>query len=164
MNCASHPGVETNLSCSKCGKPICPKCLVQTPVGARCTGCAGMARLPTFHVSLHYYLRAIGVALGMAIIFGLIWGTIEMLIGIFSLTLLMAPAAGFVIGEITSIAVNRKRGKGLAAIASVAVVVSFLLTLLFPRAPLFHLSNIFNIVYTLLALGLGIFVTITRLR
>src|SRR3989304_4969303 len=33
MQCATHPGVETELRCATCGKPICPDCLVGTPVG-----------------------------------------------------------------------------------------------------------------------------------
>ncbi len=35
MKCATHPEVDTNLRCGKCGKPICLRCLVQTPVGDR---------------------------------------------------------------------------------------------------------------------------------
>ena len=73
MRCAIHPEVETNLSCGKCGQPICPKCMVQTPVGARCPNCAKLYKLPTYRVSTGYYLRAIGTALGMAIVCGLVW-------------------------------------------------------------------------------------------
>ena len=161
MKCSSHPDVETNLQCSKCARLICPKCLVQTPVGARCPQCARVSKPPTFHVSPQYYFRAIGAALGMAIVSGIIWGLVEMLVRVVSLTLLLAPAAGFVIGEVTSIAVNRKRSKGLAAIAGIAVLLSFLISLFFPGT--FHFS-LFNSLYDLLALGLGIFVTVTRLR
>lgn len=40
MRCARHPSVETELSCSRCGTPLCPRCLVQTEVGQRCPTCA----------------------------------------------------------------------------------------------------------------------------
>ena len=80
MRCATHPEVETNLRCGKCGKPICPKCLVQTPVGARCSDCARLHKLPTYHVSTQYYLRAMGSGLGMAIACGVAWGIIGWLI------------------------------------------------------------------------------------
>ncbi|MBL8128361.1 MAG: hypothetical protein JNM64_12030 [Chloroflexia bacterium] len=33
--CAEHQEVETRLRCSRCGKPICPRCAVRTPVGMR---------------------------------------------------------------------------------------------------------------------------------
>ena len=43
--CADHPDVETRLRCSRCGRPICPRCSVRTPVGMRCPDCAGTRSL-----------------------------------------------------------------------------------------------------------------------
>ena len=37
--CYRHPKIETNLRCNRCGRPICPKCAVRTPVGFRCPEC-----------------------------------------------------------------------------------------------------------------------------
>ena len=160
MRCATHPDVETNLKCGKCAKPICPKCMVQTPVGARCPDCARLYKLPTYSVSPRYYLRAVGTGLGMAIACGIVWGVIESVIPFFSLNLLLAPGAGYAIGEVISLAVNRKRGKGLATIAGIAVLVSYLFTLPVLGLPF----GLFNILYHLVALALGIFVAVTRLR
>jgi membrane associated rhomboid family serine protease len=39
--CYRHPGRETNVSCSNCGRPICPDCMTSTSVGMRCPECAG---------------------------------------------------------------------------------------------------------------------------
>lgn len=39
-SCYRHPGRETNVSCSSCGLPICPDCMISTPVGMRCPECA----------------------------------------------------------------------------------------------------------------------------
>jgi membrane associated rhomboid family serine protease len=39
--CYRHPGRETGVSCSNCGKAICPDCMTPTPVGMRCPDCAG---------------------------------------------------------------------------------------------------------------------------
>ena len=50
LYCANHSSVETLLRCSKCGKPICTRCIVQTPVGARCRECANVQRLPIYQV------------------------------------------------------------------------------------------------------------------
>ena len=161
MNCAYHPKVETNLRCGKCDKPICPKCMVTTPVGARCRDCAGLDKLPTFRVSTRYYLIAAGVALGMAIACGAAWGLIEWLVPVFSLNLLLAPAAGYAIGEVTSLAVNRKRGTGLAVIGGIAVAASYAITHLFPGVAFFGL---FSVIYHIIAVGLGIFIAVTRLR
>ncbi len=114
MKCAAHPQVETNLKCGKCGKPICPKCMVQTPVGAKCSECAKLYKLPTYRVSTSYYLRAIGTALGMAMVTGVIWWVVRGLVPFFLLNLILAAGAGYAIGEVVSLLVNRKRGKGLA--------------------------------------------------
>ena len=38
--CYRHPNRETAVSCSSCGRPICPECMTPTPVGMRCPECA----------------------------------------------------------------------------------------------------------------------------
>src|SRR4051812_3978232 len=38
--CYRHPNRETGVSCSSCGRPICPECMTPTPVGMRCPECA----------------------------------------------------------------------------------------------------------------------------
>jgi membrane associated rhomboid family serine protease len=40
QTCYRHPGRETGVSCSSCGRPICPECMTPTPVGMRCPECA----------------------------------------------------------------------------------------------------------------------------
>jgi hypothetical protein len=160
MKCATHPKIETNLRCGKCGKPICPKCLVQTPVGSRCRECAGQYRLPTFNVSATHYLKAIGVGLGMAIVTGIVWGLIDSLIPFFYLNLILSGAAGYVIGEVISIAVNRKSSRWLAAIAAVAVVIAYCCNIF-----IFGSISIspFRIIFDLVALGIGIYMAVKRL-
>ena len=159
--CATHPEVETNLRCGKCGKPICPKCLVQTPVGARCPACAKLYRLPTYRVSAKYYLRAIGTALGMAVVCGLVWGVINGFVPFFYLNLILAAGAGYAIGEVVSRSVNRKSSRGLATIGGIAVVISYLVNIFsfggLPFSP-------FGIIFDLVAIGLGIYIAVKRLR
>ena len=157
MRCTHHPEVETNLGCGKCGKPICPKCMVQTPVGARCPDCARLYKLPTFRVSTKHYLRAVGTGLGMAIVCGIVWGVVIGFLPRFYLGLLLAGGAGYAIGEVVSLSVNRKRGTGLAIVAGIAVTISYLVSVFWPWGIGFRLLD-------LLALALGIFVAATRLR
>ena len=38
--CVNHPKVETRLTCSNCGDPICTRCMVTTAVGQKCPNCA----------------------------------------------------------------------------------------------------------------------------
>jgi len=170
VECSFHPGVETNLRCGKCGKPICPRCMVETPVGARCPDCAGARKLPTSRLSSRYSLIGAGAALGMALVCGAAWGAIERVVPFFSLNLLLAPAAGYAIAEVASLSVNRKRGTSLAIIGGAALVISYLVSLWFTGL----LSDIsfyealpltaVRAIYHIIALGLGIFVAVTRLR
>src|SRR5215210_7124978 len=41
MVCYRHPSQETAVTCSTCGRPICPDCMVFAAVGIKCPECAG---------------------------------------------------------------------------------------------------------------------------
>jgi hypothetical protein len=155
--CKRHSKIETNLFCGKCGDPICPKCLVQTPVGARCPSCARLSRVPTYRVSAIYYLRAAGAGLGIALACGIAWGFLQTVLfsGFFSL--LISAAVGFAIGEVISLSVNRKSGTGLAIIGALAVVVSYIIGNLTFWGWHFQL-------FDLLSVAVGVFVSVARLR
>ncbi len=155
MKCDAHPDVETNLRCGKCGRPICPKCLVQTPVGARCSDCARLRRLPTFEVSLRHYLIASGVGLVVAAAAGIAWAMIFDLFRYLLFYLLLAAAVGYAIGELISLSVNRKRGPILQAIAASSMALSFAIGYLFLDS--FSLYHVFG-------LALGIAIAVVRLR
>jgi membrane associated rhomboid family serine protease len=46
--CYRHPKRETWVSCQRCGRPICPECQIQAPVGVQCPECVreGQAGMP----------------------------------------------------------------------------------------------------------------------
>ncbi len=113
LRCATHPDVETNLRCGKCGKPICPKCMVQTPVGARCQECARLRRLPQFEISATNYLKALAVGVMVGAGAGALWGLLSWGIPFFYLNILIAIGAGYAVGEAVTRSVNRKRGLGM---------------------------------------------------
>ena len=160
MRCALHPETKTNLRCSKCGQLICPKCLVQTPVGARCPECAALKRLPVYDVSAVFYARAIAAGLITASVLGAIWPFIPL--GGF-LSLIIAAGIGYAIGEVVSLSVNRKRGLRLQAIAGTSMVVSYAIRSLLETPHLGFVHSFLN-VYVLIALALGIIIAVSRLR
>ena len=47
MYCYRHPNRETGVSCSECGRGICPDCMVFAPVGIRCPEHAGKPQGPS---------------------------------------------------------------------------------------------------------------------
>lgn len=117
--CARHSNVETALRCGKCATLICGKCLVQTPVGARCPECANVKKLPTFDVARSDYLKASGVAAGGGMALGVVWAFIP-LGGIFSFVL--AFAVGYGLGELIARSVNRKSSVGLQVVAGLGAI------------------------------------------
>lgn len=167
LHCAAHPQVETNLRCGKCGKPICPKCMVQTPVGARCPECAQLRRPPQYTVAPGQYFIALGAALGLGAGLGFFWGFLSSFLPfVFYLNFLVFAGVGYSVGEVTGVAVNRKRGLGLQVVASLGVFIAFLTAqfrlvqagfLLFSPLALFNPWN-------WLALALGIYVAAVRLK
>jgi hypothetical protein len=164
MRCALHPETETNLRCGKCGQPICPKCLVQTPVGARCPECAALKRLPVYDVSAIFHARAIAAGLVTASVLGAIWPFIPSL---YILWLLIALGIGYAIGEAVSLSVNRKRGLGLQAIAGTGMVASYIVRSLIEslvKTPHLSFLDSFVDIYGLIALALGIIIAVSRLR
>ena len=100
------------------------------------------------------------MALGIAIIGGIVWWVVGIFLRFFLLNFLLAAGIGYAIGEMISLSVNRKRGTGLATVAGIAVIISYLVNILGGGFP-FGLSSI---LLALLALALGIFVAVTRLR
>jgi hypothetical protein len=115
VRCSYHPSVMTRLRCSRCGKPICPRCGVRTPVGLRCPECAGMRGLPTYATSPSVLGRATAVGVGVALIVGLLWGYAP------TWGFYLALALGFGVAEAMAWASNAKRGRDLQLVALGAV-------------------------------------------
>lgn len=165
LRCARHPDTETSLRCGKCGTPICPRCMVETPVGARCKTCADSRKLPVYSVSGLYYLRAIGAGLGAGIAVGLVWGLIYLYLPSYFFTILLSAGAGWLIGEAVSRAVNRKRSVGLAIIGGLAVLLAFGVALFMElnRIGYIDLSWV-KIGFYFISAGVGIYIAVSRLH
>lgn len=118
LRCARHPGVETVLRCGRCETPICPRCLIATPVGARCPTCAQVKRFALL-VKPAELARAIGYGVGVGAVGTIIVNFIPFL------GLLGYMIMGFVVGEAVSIGANRKRARELGPIAVACVFVGY---------------------------------------
>jgi hypothetical protein len=127
MQCATHPSVETELACGKCGKAICPRCLVHTPVGARCRDCAQLRRLPQYNISTAFMARGAAAALVSGAVLGGLWGFLFPFGIGFYFGLLVGLGVGYGVGEAVSVATNRKAGPPLQALAAAGVIVAYLI-------------------------------------
>jgi hypothetical protein len=118
LRCARHPAVETVLRCGRCDTPICPKCMVSTPVGARCPSCAQVKRLVLL-VKPAEMARAAAYGIGVGALGVMIASAIPFL------GLLGYAIVGFGVGEAVSIGANRKRARELGPIAVACLFVGY---------------------------------------
>jgi hypothetical protein len=124
--CARHPNVETYLRCGRCDTPICPRCMVQTPVGARCPACANERAIPAFDVPLSFFLRGLAAAAVSGFVVGVFWGYISGGRGIAGFALFfIGIGVGWAISESVSFATRRRRGVSLQIAAVSGVVIAF---------------------------------------
>ncbi len=103
--CYYHPNVETELRCNKCGKYICPKDAVRTPVGYRCKSCVKEQQDIFFTATPLDYAIAAGVALVLS---GVAAAIIPAL-GFFAI--FGAPIAGGIIAEGVRMSTRKRRGR-----------------------------------------------------
>jgi hypothetical protein len=97
----------------------------------------------------------------MALVSGVLWGLANSFIPFFYLNLLLGAGVGYVIGEVVGRAVNRKRGRGLAAIAAGGVIISYLASIfIFFGLP----AGVFHILFDLVSVALGVYFAVNRLR
>lgn len=133
--CARHRNVETALRCPSCGTPICPKCLVHTPVGAKCPPCARGPRLKFQRVEPRAYLWSGAAGLGVA----LLGGTVLSVVPLGALMFLPLILIGWLVGEAVSAAAQRKANTALGVIAFTCATVGPILgqaAMLAPRIPI----------------------------
>lgn len=132
--CPRHRNVETALRCPSCGTPICPKCLVQTPVGAKCPPCARGPRLSWQMVGPAAYLRSGAAGLGVGVL-----GGIALSVAPFGYLIMIALLLiGLLVGEAVSAAARRRASSGLAVLAFACAAVGPILgqaAMLVPRIP-----------------------------
>jgi hypothetical protein len=121
VRCARHPNVETVLRCGRCDTPICARCVVMSPVGARCPTCAQVKR---FNLMLKPIELVKSVGYGLAV--GAIGPVLLTMVPILQILGLFAYAGiGFAVGEVVSVGANRKRVPILAWIAVGCVFVGY---------------------------------------
>jgi hypothetical protein len=115
--CVNHPKVETRLTCSSCGDPICTRCMVTTAVGQKCPRCARQSGRAKGNPEPQLLARAFGAGLAVAAAGGVL------LVAVPFAGLLLAAVHGFVVGAAVRWAARRRTHTwlGLAAVGAVLV-------------------------------------------
>ena len=154
LYCANHPDVQTVLRCNRCGKPICTRCAVQTPVGYRCKQCVGQQQAVFYTGGVLDYV--IGGVIGLAL--GGVASYLMTLLGAWFFALILGPTIGIAIAEVVRLAVHRRRSRYLWLVVGASILVSSL------PALLLALASPFRLLALGLFLALAVGAAVARLR
>jgi hypothetical protein len=120
FRCVKHPQRETYLRCGKCNDPICPRCMVTTPVGARCGACAQIRKLPQYDVGFRLVAAS---ALGGLVVSAAGWYVLSF-IPLFRF--FAAVFLGIAVGDVVSRLARRRSNTVLIAVAIVDIVAGWI--------------------------------------
>lgn len=129
LYCANHPNRETLLRCSRCEKPICLDCAVQTDVGYRCKECVNQQRAKYYNAQGYDLPLAAVIALVLGAVIGALAYAFLGRLGFFSFIIAFAlgPVAGGAIAEAIRRGLKKRRAQGMKTVAALAAAVGILL-------------------------------------
>lgn len=141
--CEVHPDHETSLRCNKCGRLMCPDCVMPTPVGYRCKQCVRQHDDKFFTAGQNDYVMVAAVCgIASAIAAGIVQ---QISIPSIFLIFIAIPLGGG-IAELALRLTQRRRGRQTATIAVAAVAMGGIvgslihMTLLLGRFPPIQLA------------------------
>ncbi len=122
--CSFHPDVETEMSCAECGRAICPKEMVLTPVGYKCPICARPKKSQYTYVKPKQLLAAAAIS-AVAGVGGAFLLSAVLMRGFFGF--ILAYGWGMLTAEAARRGSGGHRGKELTIVAGIALVVGGLI-------------------------------------
>jgi hypothetical protein len=153
--CANHPGRLTMVTCSDCGKPLCPDCMVFSAVGIKCKDCSRVPRSARLILKPERFVLAVAAGLASAIALSFayyyILGSLRFVFGF--VLIFVSAGIGYIVGEAVSRASGRFHGLQTAVTAAVATLIGFLLPP-FTAAFLSYGVNWQTVVFALSARGI----------
>jgi len=151
MECAYHPGVLTHLRCNKCGKPICARCAIHTPVGYRCKECVRQQQAVYYTAfRLRHYVTAGLVTLPLALIAGWIVPSLGWFYAI-----ILGPVAGAAIAGVAEWAVKHRRGRYMWLVVCGSIVLGTVPHVLMGSPWIGTLDLAQDLLYVALAVGVA---------
>lgn len=153
--CPRDPQVETALRCSRCETPICPRCLIHSPVGARCKDCARVMRSPIYTLNLAGYARAAAAATIGGLVIGAVWAAVLVPFQFGFLSIFLGVGLGFAFTRVLDFATGKKRGPAVVAFAIAGIALAWSIQLFFVP---FGLAK-----FGIIAVGVGAYLAYQRL-
>ena len=123
--CVNHSDVETRISCSSCGDPICTKCMRQAAVGQKCPRCAKVPRSARAMGKPVHYAKAGAAGLAVAVVGGIAMAFALRAVGFGGI--LLPALLGFGVGRAVSWGAQRQTHRNFEVMAVVLAVVGGIL-------------------------------------
>jgi hypothetical protein len=135
LYCAVHTNVETTLRCNKCGRPMCPRCAVQTPVGYRCKECVRGQQKTFYNAQTLDPIIQLVISLFLGLIGTGLIGLFE-LGGFFIWLIAFWAGSGFgaLVADLCHRAVGKRRGKYSYLAVAAGIIVGGLIASVLPWA------------------------------
>ena len=169
--CLRHPKTLSNLRCGRCDDLICPQCMVQSPVGARCPECANIGQAPIFRATTSELAITIGLSTGAALIFGAVYGVavwtmwklnVDFQIGLV-VTSVIVGLSGAPFGDFVRRAGKYKLDRRLRTVAGITMFLAWVVGTVV-SSWLGAGSAIFTNIVGYLGLGVGVYIAMNRVR
>ncbi len=122
--CFYHPNVETELRCNKCGKYICSRDAIRTPVGYRCKDCVHSQQDIFYNALPADYVIAAVITLPISFIAGQLASRISWL------AIFVGLIVGQILAEVVHRAVKKRRGRYTWAVVLGCFIAGTLLALM----------------------------------
>lgn len=133
VTCPVHPNQEATLRCNRCGRPMCTKCAVRTPVGYRCRECVRQQQDKFFDAQTFDYIIAGLVSVVVSFVAAFILARFGFRFGFFMIFIafFVSSATGGAIGTIVRALTKKRRGRYTGLVVAAGVILGALPSLLF---------------------------------
>lgn len=128
LHCARHPSTVTYLRCASCNTPICVRCQVMTPVGAKCPDCARVPLNPKFRFGVLDGVLAAIICLVGGLVLGLLASAVAASLAPLRdlLEIFFPTLAGLALAEALRKVIPAKRSVVLSILLALGVLLAWI--------------------------------------
>jgi len=125
LYCTVHPDRGTSLRCNRCGRPMCVRCAVQTPVGYRCRECVRNQQDIYYTATPLDAVIAAAASAGVSLLANYVAGLLPPFLMLF-----LAAATGGTLPQLIGALTGRRRGRYTHFAVAAGIVIGAIPTLL----------------------------------
>src|SRR5690554_4390366 len=122
VTCPVHPKEVATLRCNRCGRPMCTKCAVRTPVGYRCRECVREQQDKFFDAQSFDYAIAGVVSVVVSFIAAFLLARFGFGFFMIFIAFFVSSAVGGAIGAIVRALTRKRRGRYTGMVVAAGVI------------------------------------------